>query len=106
MLNSGELAIPFIGVNYDIDAEELPDIKLGVLEKRKVYGRAKWFDVKNLCANITGLHLTEIYVESINDSAWRGWIVEFKSDVHMAELQRNLSQCLVVGKRAIFIGIY
>lgn len=106
MLNSGESILypSFLGERYVVYATDEPaEI---VLEKRKVYLRAKWFDVKNLCANLTGLHVSELYVESVNDGNWRGWIVEFSADVDLERLQSSLSQCLILGKRVVFIGIY
>lgn len=82
-----------------------PDYLDYVGEKRKIHSRAKWTDVKFLLRKVMGLELDKAYVKPVNHNDWNGWLVEFACDVDLAELKRQVSFVLVLGERAVFIGV-
>lgn len=78
---------------------------LDYARKSDVHVRAKWHDVKYLCRRLAGCELSQIYVGYVDYGSWLGWIVEFSVDVDLSEFKRNVSRVVVVGERAIFIGV-
>lgn len=82
-----------------------PDYLGYVVEKRKVLPRAKWHDIKFLMRKILDVELDRVYVQRVDHNDWRGWLVDFSVDTDLAECQRLIAKCTVVGKRSIFIGV-
>ena len=82
-----------------------PDYLDYVPDKQKVLYRAQWHDVKFLVRKIARCELAELHVEHIGYDNWRGWLVEFAVDVDVSEIKRLVYGTLVVGQRAVFIGV-
>lgn len=82
-----------------------PDYVDYVVQKRNIHPRAKWHDIKFLCRKLLGLELNQIYVERIDHNDWDGWLVQFACDVDLSEIKRNVSGCIMVGERVIYIGV-
>ena len=82
-----------------------PDYLDYVVEKRKVLPRATWTDIKFMCRKVLGVQLNRCYVQHVSDGHWRGWVVEFRDDVDLAELKRQVFGVLLLGERVVFIGV-
>lgn len=78
---------------------------LDYVVKRKVYGRASWYDIKVLCRKFTGCEMDQVFARGVDNGNWRGWLVEFRVDVDLSAIKREVFGTLILGERFIFIGV-
>lgn len=76
------------------------------MEKQRLLPRAQWQDVKFMLRKIMDIDLQSMYVSPCRWSHGFGWIVEFKTDVDLEEMQRNIKGVMYIGPRAVHIGVF
>jgi len=79
---------------------------LDYVEKKRILPRAEWHDVKALCRKLSGCSPTEVFVTSAHRHGWDGWVVEFRTDVDLSDIKRQVYGTCILGKRAVFLGVY
>ena len=72
---------------------------------RRVLARAEWHDVKMLVIKLTGCRPQKVYVDPLDWSDSHAWLVEFKEDVDLSIIKNNVYATLIVGERAVVIGV-
>lgn len=78
---------------------------LDYVQKQRIHAKAQWHDIKFLCRKLTGCELRQVYVARVDYNDWCGWVAEFNVDVDISEIRRTVDKVVVVGDRAVFIGV-
>ena len=78
---------------------------LDYVVKRKIHSRAKWHDIKFLLRKLLDCELDSVRCEWVSHNSWNGWLISFTCDVDLAEIKRNIFGTLVLGDKAVFIGV-
>lgn len=83
-----------------------PDYADYGVEKRRIRPRAYWFDMKNLVRKLLDVAREDVNVLYVADGNWCGWLMEFREEVDLEELKRNVWGVLILSERKVcFIGV-